>query len=477
MFVHHNDVDAFIVNGLATATPTATEYTPTTTPTPTATLLPSATATFTPTHTGVPTSTSAPLPPEPAPQTLTGAQYTYDGDGTLMRGTLNGTTTFYPGRHYNKEIAPGGVKVQKFYFAGAVTIAVRTLGDGTDVLHWVLSDHLGSTSTTANADGTLHSVIQYTAFGEIRSTQGTTPTQYRYTGQLAQAELGLDYYIARFYDPLTGHFTQADTLIPEPGKASAFDRYAYSNNKPINYNDPGGHFAWAPILIGIAGAVAIGSTVAWVNHQMNINKDPVLNREVRDQIGGKLVTQLSEVVNSAAKEHNVSSSTINAIIRHESGAIERRIFGNGRMADAVEYGQAMISSFGDRKASIGIGQMQIGEAKKLENRGYVSIPGKHDIPASLLNPTTSVEYIAGEVSYISDTLTQRYGNDFSNLSNDDQQRLILNSYNRGVEYIMRIVDESDIRKGIEVENYNKDTLDEYRRWKRENGFLDEEDER
>ncbi len=105
----------------------------------------------------------------------------------------------------------------------------------------VLSDHLGSTSTTANADGTLHSVIQYTAFGEIRSTQGNTPTQYRYTGQLAQAELGLDYYVARFYDPLTGHFTQADTLIPEPGKASAFDRYAYVLYNPIRYSDPSGH--------------------------------------------------------------------------------------------------------------------------------------------------------------------------------------------------------------------------------------------
>lgn len=60
--------------------------------------------------------------------------------------------------------------------------------------------------------------------------------RYCYTGQLAQAELGLDYYVARFYDPQTGHFTQADTLIPEPGKASAFDRYAYSNHTPAGFN-------------------------------------------------------------------------------------------------------------------------------------------------------------------------------------------------------------------------------------------------
>jgi RHS repeat-associated protein len=240
-------VDAFVVRGLPTVTPTAASTSSATTPTRTATPVPSATATFTPTNTNVPTATSAPLPPEAAPQVLTGAQYAYDGDGTLMRGTVNGTTTFYPGRHYNKEITNNVVKVQKFYFAGAMTIAVRTLENGTDVLNWVLSDHLGSTSTTANQDGSLKSIIQYTAFGEIRLTQGITQTKYRYTGQLAQAELGLDYYVARWYDPYLNHFTQADTLIPEPGKASAFDRYAYVNNNPLKYSDPSGHDAWEVI--------------------------------------------------------------------------------------------------------------------------------------------------------------------------------------------------------------------------------------
>ncbi len=158
-----------------------------------------------------------------------------------MRGTVNGVTTFYPGRHYNKEVSPGATKIQKFYFAGTVTIAVRTLTDTADTLNWVVSDHLGSTSTTANENGSLNSIIQYTAFGEIRLTQGITPTKYRYTGQLAQAELGLDYYVARWYDPLTAHFTSADTIIPEPGRASAFDRYCYSYNNPIIFIDPGGH--------------------------------------------------------------------------------------------------------------------------------------------------------------------------------------------------------------------------------------------
>ncbi len=75
------NVDAFIVRGLATSTPTATAYTPSPTPSRTNTPLPSNTATFTPTATVVPTVTPTPLTAEPAPQALTGAQYAYDGDG------------------------------------------------------------------------------------------------------------------------------------------------------------------------------------------------------------------------------------------------------------------------------------------------------------------------------------------------------------------------------------------------------------
>ncbi len=91
---------------------------------------------------------------------------------------------------------------------------------------------------TANEDGTWNSEIRYTAFGEVRWKDGVTPTDYRYTGQLEQAEVGLYYYVARFYDPEIAHFVQADTVVPEPGNAAAWDRFAYVRNNPIRYNDP-----------------------------------------------------------------------------------------------------------------------------------------------------------------------------------------------------------------------------------------------
>lgn len=49
---------------------------------------------------------------------------------------------------------------------------------------------------------------------------------------------------ARWYDPLIGRFTQADTIIPDPASPQAFNRYAYTLNNPLRYVDPSGHAYW-----------------------------------------------------------------------------------------------------------------------------------------------------------------------------------------------------------------------------------------
>ncbi len=122
---------------------------------------------------------------------------------------------------------------------------------------WLLGDHLGSTSMTVNSDGTLLSEVRYSAFGEVRYQSGTTTTDYLFTGQRQEAEIGLYYYVARWYDPAIGRFVQADSVVPDPGSALGYDRYGYVNNSPIIHNDPTGH--WLDTVIDI---ISIGSTVA-----------------------------------------------------------------------------------------------------------------------------------------------------------------------------------------------------------------------
>ncbi|NSW53382.1 MAG: C39 family peptidase [Anaerolineae bacterium] len=113
--------------------------------------------------------------------------------------------------------------------------------------------------------GDVVSATTYTAFGEVRKETGTSPTDYteskrsfgfkvktvtvftRTHGQRSYMdELGLMYYVARWYDPSLNQFIQPDSLIPQPGNSADWDRYAYVLWNPVRYSDPSGHVLEIP---------------------------------------------------------------------------------------------------------------------------------------------------------------------------------------------------------------------------------------
>ena len=100
----------------------------------------------------------------------------------------------------------------------------------------------GGASQMLTAPGTVTYATPPLARSASSVKSGVTSSGYRYTGQLdMQGSIGLDYYVARFYDPQLARFAQADSIIPEPGNNQSFDRYAYVKNNPILYADPTGH--------------------------------------------------------------------------------------------------------------------------------------------------------------------------------------------------------------------------------------------
>src|SRR5262249_8739521 len=68
-----------------------------------------------------------------------------------------------------------------------------------------------------------------------RYCSGAMPGSYAFTGQRADSMAGLDYYNARYYDPVAGQFISADTA--EEG----LNRYTYVLDDPERWTDPSGH--------------------------------------------------------------------------------------------------------------------------------------------------------------------------------------------------------------------------------------------
>jgi len=62
-------------------------------------------------------------------------------------------------------------------------------------------------------------------------------------------------YNARYYDPQIQQFISADTIVPQSGNVLSWNRYAYVDNNPINYNDPTGHCDMPPAIITPWGLV------------------------------------------------------------------------------------------------------------------------------------------------------------------------------------------------------------------------------
>jgi RHS repeat-associated protein len=161
------------------------------------------------------------------------ASFAYNGDGQRVTSTIGTTTTTYIGGYFEWQSGAG----KSYYFAGAQRVAMRT-GAGVEFL---LGDHLGSTSLTVNSIGGNPRELRYYPWGGVRYTYGTTPTDYRFTGQQELSSIGLYNYGARFYDPQLGHFVSPDTIIPQQQGTQAWDRYAGMNNNPLRYTDPSGH--------------------------------------------------------------------------------------------------------------------------------------------------------------------------------------------------------------------------------------------
>jgi len=103
-----------------------------------------------------------------------------------------------------------------------------------------MTDGLGSVvasfSNTAGSAAVLGNQT-YEPYGKSQYQQGSMGTSKGYTGQYTDNLSGLDYYGARYYDPVAGVFLSPDSV---QGNESGMNPYAYVAGNPETLTDPTG---------------------------------------------------------------------------------------------------------------------------------------------------------------------------------------------------------------------------------------------
>ena len=108
-------------------------------------------------------------------------------------------------------------------------------------LYFYHPDHLGTSTFLTDANGDPYQFFLNLPFGETMAEQHSQTedyeTQYKFNGKELDAETGMYYYGARYYDPRVSIWMSTDPLME---KYPEFNPYVYCLNNPINFVDPDG---------------------------------------------------------------------------------------------------------------------------------------------------------------------------------------------------------------------------------------------
>jgi RHS repeat-associated protein len=168
------------------------------------------------------------------------ATMVYDGDGNRVSKTAAGATTVYLVDEANptglpqvaEELSSGGV-VQRRYLYGLQRIAQTQVATAATSFYGY--DGHGDVRYLMDVTGAVTDTYDYDAFGNVVGSTGATANVYRYQGEAFDAETGLYYLRARYYDPVAGRFLSVDQMADQGQHP-----YAYAGADPVNGHDPTG---------------------------------------------------------------------------------------------------------------------------------------------------------------------------------------------------------------------------------------------
>jgi RHS repeat-associated protein len=161
----------------------------------------------------------------------TTATYSYDGTGLRTQKNVGGTITPFT---WN---ITGGLptlllEAQTAYVNGLGGLPLEQITSSGQVYYYHL-DQLGSTRAMTDTSGTVVQTYDYDAYGNPAGSTGTITNPFRYAGQYTDAESGLQYLRARYYDPASQSFISRDPAV-------LLEPYSYAGGSPQSNSDPSG---------------------------------------------------------------------------------------------------------------------------------------------------------------------------------------------------------------------------------------------
>jgi RHS repeat-associated protein len=167
---------------------------------------------------------------------MEGVSFKYDPFGRrIYKSSSSGTSIFaYDGDNLIEETNASGAAVARYEPTQNIDEPLAMFRSGaTSYYH---ADGLGSVTSLSNAAGALAQTYAYDSFGKQTSSSGSLTNPFQYTARESDAETGLYYYRARYYDPAAGRFLKEDP-VRSPLQPNL---YKYSRNSPPNRIDSSG---------------------------------------------------------------------------------------------------------------------------------------------------------------------------------------------------------------------------------------------
>ena len=159
------------------------------------------------------------------------ARFVYDGWGQRQQKIAGGVTHTYISDRDSliEERVSTGQTLR--YVEGPAIDQHLAMQDGAAVTYYV-ADHLGSVMQETSSAGAVTLARKYDPWGNMLA--GASTAGWAYTGREWDAETGLAYYRARYYDPGLGRFLSEDPLK----FATGVNYYTYVLNQPTTLSDP-----------------------------------------------------------------------------------------------------------------------------------------------------------------------------------------------------------------------------------------------